>query len=356
VKHIVFTRHDGGVSVTTPNPNIILHMMFGTGWSEFPHYDEDEQIERQIAGGIRETHAVAYARAIMRGGLSEREALAIMCDRDCARFGTLHELQDTEDLPSDRWFRDAWARSHNGGPIGVAMPKARVVQLDKIKDALAIRNRKRIELGRDPFKLSWWSLGSAIRHARDAEELRQVWPATLVRPLDASPPGEKRQPDHGHQVLVFEDGRAVKSQVVKGCERDAFRKLTVELGRFDAYQVDEAAFPRDDEFRHAWTFSGGTFGHDMARAREIHRNRLRPYSTPLTRNSCGRLRAESAPPKSSPQRTACAMRRPTRESMRPRPWPNCGPSRCERQRLPPRPRRAAIDRGRELSRNPGASA
>lgn len=176
MKHIVFTRHDGGVSVNTPNPDIIAHMMNGGYWHKFPHYDEDEQIDRQMKGGIRQDHAVAFARAIMRGGLSDREAFAVMRDRDTARLGTLHELQDTEDLPNDRWFRDAWRRSHNGGPIAIAMPKARVVQLDKIKDALAIRNRKRIELGRDPFKLSWWSLGSAIRHARDEDELKAVWP------------------------------------------------------------------------------------------------------------------------------------------------------------------------------------
>jgi hypothetical protein len=62
---------------------------------------------------------------------------------------------------------------------------------------------------------------------------------------------------------------------VKGCEADAFPKLTAHLGTFTPYTVDPAIFPQNDTFRAAWTYQDGKIGHDMVTAREIHRKRLR---------------------------------------------------------------------------------
>jgi hypothetical protein len=39
--------------------------------------------------------------------------------------------------------------------------------------------------------------------------------------------------------------------------------------------------PTDRAFRDAWTFDGRSFGHDMVKAREIHRDRLRVQRAPL---------------------------------------------------------------------------
>lgn len=83
------------------------------------------------------------------------------------------------------------------------------------------------------------------------------------------------QPELTTYVLVFASGRASKCQVVKGCEGDAFPKLTAHLGAFTPFKVDPSVFPADDDFRHAWTYKDGKIGHDMAAAREIHRDRLR---------------------------------------------------------------------------------
>jgi hypothetical protein len=102
-----------------------------------------------------------------------------MRDGFCSHLGTGCELWDVADVPLDRWFRNAWRRSHNGGPIYVDIGKARRLQLDKIKSAAAQRNRKRIELGRKPLVPPWGEIGNAIRHARDEGELRRVWPSGL---------------------------------------------------------------------------------------------------------------------------------------------------------------------------------
>jgi hypothetical protein len=53
------------------------------------------------------------------GGLSEHAALWLIAERDCATFGVSTELVDIDEIPSDRTHRDAWRRSHNGGPIWI---------------------------------------------------------------------------------------------------------------------------------------------------------------------------------------------------------------------------------------------
>ena len=47
----------------------------------------------------------------------------------CAHLGTGCELWDTADVPTDRRHRDAWRRSHNGGPIWLDQRK--VVKIDE---------------------------------------------------------------------------------------------------------------------------------------------------------------------------------------------------------------------------------
>lgn len=45
--------------------------------------------------------------------------------------------------------------------------------------------------------------------------------------------------------------------------------------------VEESQIPSDRTFRDAWTAGAGKVDHDMAKCREIHRNRLRWARTPL---------------------------------------------------------------------------
>jgi len=39
--------------------------------------------------------------------------------------------------------------------------------------------------------------------------------------------------------------------------------------------MDKADVPRKDEYRNAWTFKAGKFGHDMVKARNLHRDLIR---------------------------------------------------------------------------------
>mgnify|MGYP001571673366 FL=1 len=86
---------------------------------------------------------------------------------------------DYDELP-DRWFRNAWTRSANGGPVGVDLRLARPLQWQHARQAVAAENQKRAESFEAirPVVVDWEQIRSAIRHARDEEELRRVWPLT----------------------------------------------------------------------------------------------------------------------------------------------------------------------------------
>lgn len=177
MRRIVYTRHsDGGVDVCIPSAEIFRIMQFGGYWDDRPRGFVQTQIERQIEGGIAPDHARRFAHAVAFGGCTEAEVYDIIRDRDCARHGTLHELIDASELP-DRWFRDAWRRSPNGGPVGVDLDKARNVQWKRLCFAVNEENKRRaLDLfGLAPIKLPKLTYQNAIKHARDEDELRKVW-------------------------------------------------------------------------------------------------------------------------------------------------------------------------------------
>jgi hypothetical protein len=85
-------------------------------------------------------------------------------------------------VPKDRWFRDAWVRSHNGGPINISLPKARGIQFRRITHAVEQENARRrtdMSLFDRLIQPDLAVLRDAIRRADDVGDLRQVWPSDL---------------------------------------------------------------------------------------------------------------------------------------------------------------------------------
>lgn len=166
-----------------------MQTMTGRGgyWDGYERSFMDELVYRKTSSDLQrgrhitEDAAWRFIRAMQYGRISTSEAYQVIAEHDCSRFGTLVELQDTDDLP-DRWFRDAWRRSANGGPAVVDLAKAKGIQIDKIKSATRKMNRPRLALGRKPVIPSWWNIGRAVRYARDEEELRKIWPEGVPRP------------------------------------------------------------------------------------------------------------------------------------------------------------------------------
>jgi hypothetical protein len=132
VRCIVYTRPDSGVSICSPSLTALRFMTGGGGrWDDIIRWDReflDRQIAKQAEHGVGEWAARRFVMAMQFGGCSTPEAYGIMRDRYCVHLGTGHELWDTADVPQDRTYRDAWRRSHNGGPILLDERKVRALQ------------------------------------------------------------------------------------------------------------------------------------------------------------------------------------------------------------------------------------
>lgn len=181
-RRIIYTRHDdGGVSVCCPSREAIEGMARGD-WGDLPRGEIEYRIEKAIAGGRPPDAAARFIRAMHFGGLTEAEALAVIRDRDCAPYGRDIELWDLDDIPGDRWFRDAWRRSHNGGPISIDMKLAKPIQFRRIHDAAeAIKagRAKSLDLFDVPLDLDWGRIRDQIHSAQDEFDLRRIWPEVL---------------------------------------------------------------------------------------------------------------------------------------------------------------------------------
>jgi hypothetical protein len=189
VKRIVYNRReDGGVSICTPTDWALAAMCNGGAWRSFPWFYpgfDEVQIERMIARGIRSDVAQRYARAMMVGGCTTAEALEIIRDRDCEPLGTAIELWDKAELPRERWFRNAWRRSHNGGPIHIDLAAAMPIHFANLRALAEIEDRRRgasFDEWRPPLDIDWQAIRRQIRRAKSVEELRTIRPLGLAFP------------------------------------------------------------------------------------------------------------------------------------------------------------------------------
>lgn len=173
---IVHTRPDGGVDVTYPAPGC-LRALTGGGypWS-LRGSTEAEQIERLVAGGTPEGDAARWVRALGYGGCTDAEAYDLIRWRSVPPGHSGVELWDADAVPADRWFRDAWGRSANGGPISVRLPLARPIQARRIADAIALEQRAAAAALLPMPCVDLPSLRRGVAVARDEGELRAVWP------------------------------------------------------------------------------------------------------------------------------------------------------------------------------------
>jgi hypothetical protein len=63
----------------------------------------------------------------------------------------------------------------------------------------------------------------------------------------------------------------------------------------DPIEVEQADIPKDRAFREAWIISGNAVVHDMAKAREIHKNLIREFRAPkLAALDIAYMRADEA--------------------------------------------------------------
>lgn len=157
----ICTNRDGSVSIICPADDCIFFLMHGGGISNaftwrfgFRKWMEDKvslttiitwwiknevpeamSLEWEIAKFVREKHwrpdrpdreqlARRWIEALDRGGLTEREAVSLIVEKDAPAWSTAHEIVHKHEIPEDRRYRNAWRRSHNGGPIWIDDGKA----------------------------------------------------------------------------------------------------------------------------------------------------------------------------------------------------------------------------------------
>lgn len=67
----------------------------------------------------REAFAAKWIDSLIRGGLAERDAVQLIGEYAAPAHYTSLEIVDRREIPLDFTHRDAWRRSHNGGPIWI---------------------------------------------------------------------------------------------------------------------------------------------------------------------------------------------------------------------------------------------
>lgn len=175
---IVYTRPDNAVSVLIPAPEYMRATTLGGGMIK--GMSVRREIDRFVEHGWDGDFARLYTHAIAYGGHTEAEAFDILRRKDVPKDASGVERWQTSELPGDRWFRDAWRRSHNGGPISVDLERARPVQSKRLLSCyLATKNGGRIG---DYLRLEEIDLDQyerRIERAADEDELRAIWPVEL---------------------------------------------------------------------------------------------------------------------------------------------------------------------------------
>lgn len=91
----------------------------------------------------------------------------------------------------------------------------------------------------------------------------------------------------GIMQYVVDDGHTIRHRTVtsedidREIARSAFGPELLPVRGWNILADREAALPEQRDFRDAWTWRDGKVVHDMGRAREIHRSRLRAHRVPL---------------------------------------------------------------------------
>lgn len=177
-RRIIHTRPDGGVSITDLSERCYRAMCIGGGLrtSVARECEKAEQQGRDVDLARR------WATALRDGGCSDGEAMDLF-RRWCIPpdHGAVMLLSDEdlgEYIPPDRWFRDAWRRGHNGGPVWIDLSLARPIQRKRIQAGIDWENRRRAADLLPPVEIDLQAFRAATEAADSVERLRAIWPET----------------------------------------------------------------------------------------------------------------------------------------------------------------------------------
>jgi hypothetical protein len=103
---IVVHKHADGISITSFNTTL-LALMTGNGYG-WEQERIDYEVAKFVAGGTAEDVIRPYMNAVANGGITEVQAIDLIRAKDdkadCLGCTTI----ENTDLPTDRYFRNAW--------------------------------------------------------------------------------------------------------------------------------------------------------------------------------------------------------------------------------------------------------
>lgn len=194
-RRIVYTRPDCRVGVLVPAPEWLAGVTGVGGLIEREQSVEQillHMVPKAEGGlGLSAAQAIYYVNSCVNGGLAPKDAYALLVMRDVPTDCSGVEIWHTEDVPADRWFRDAWRRAPEGGPIHIDLDAARAIQAKRIV-AMRRATIARLEDDSDmaalmtiggnvvPFLLDAWrglpmdTIGKRLAAAASADELRRI--------------------------------------------------------------------------------------------------------------------------------------------------------------------------------------
>jgi|CXWL01.1.fsa_nt_gi hypothetical protein len=248
MKKIIYTRVDGGLSVINPSPNARLVLAL-TGISAPTilalHVNGFEVVPASTDArfvGVITSAAPEVGTALDAAGI------AVVDDEPVAGLYKLRDpVTDAQVIAALRGLSYAveWAESDLAFAVRIALQAGRVQWAEPIAFGRLERALRGLQ-----FEVEW-----AESDQEFAERIaRSDVPVTVTDEREGLPDMMLRRDALQHGVTFDET---------------AFRV------------VDEAVIPADREFRGAWTETDGKVVHDMAKAREIHKQRLRLDREPL---------------------------------------------------------------------------
>jgi hypothetical protein len=191
-KCILYTLPGGTVSLCYPADECIAELT--RGGRPMLRGRRHWEIEKFVRGGVSEGIAARWIDSVISGGKTTAEAFELIRLKDVPREAMAVEVVEIQEVPTDRWFRDAWRRSSNGGPIYIDIDKAIEIQARKIAAArndiiercnsnepidIMLGNGRLIGFRDRVVGIDLADLGCRLRSARSLEEVRALWPEEL---------------------------------------------------------------------------------------------------------------------------------------------------------------------------------
>lgn len=173
-RRILYTAPDSAVGVVAMTPWCRRALTCGGGWLSHVGSTVAREVAKAEARGADPDTERRFAFALEHGGCSDAEAWDLIRRHDLPVDAAAAALIEFDDLPSDRWFRDAWRRSLNGGPVWVDLERARLVQRERLAGLVAQEAARRSRALAAPLGVDLAVLSRAIDAAATLEELRSV--------------------------------------------------------------------------------------------------------------------------------------------------------------------------------------